>query len=67
MFDYRTVQLMHLHGDERIPMHERPRDAADDDPGRGWVKGERIFRCSSCDEEVVVLPGSSMKTDAEAG
>jgi hypothetical protein len=57
MHDYRTLKLMHVHGAEHVPMEERSHhDPADHDPERSWREGARIFRCSTCDEEVVVLP-----------
>jgi hypothetical protein len=66
MFDYQTVKLIHLHGDERFPMKERSHhDSAELDPERGWLKGARIFRCTRCDEEIVVMPpgGDTMDTE----
>ncbi|HEY4751879.1 MAG TPA: hypothetical protein VIH37_01250, partial [Candidatus Limnocylindrales bacterium] len=32
------------------------REPADHDPERSWREGARIFRCTTCDEEEVVLP-----------
>jgi hypothetical protein len=64
VIDYQTLKLMHLHGDERFPMHEASHhDAADHDPERGWVRGARIFRCTSCDEEVAVMPPGDEVSD----
>jgi hypothetical protein len=64
--DYQSLRLMHLHGDERFPMHEgRHHDAADHDPERGWVSGARIFRCTRCDEEVVVMPPGNKVSDGK--
>lgn len=55
--DLETLRLMHLHGDERFPMREGAQhDAAAHDPERSWMSGARIFRCTRCDEEVVVMP-----------
>ncbi len=57
MYDYQTVKLMHPHGDQRFPMEEKePHDPADLDPERGWVPGAKIFRCTGCDQEIVVVP-----------
>ena len=57
MFDYQTAKLMHIHGDERFPMTERTdHDSADHDPERVWARGVRIFSCSKCDEEIVLMP-----------
>ena len=66
MFDYQTIKLMHLHGDERVPMTERAHsDSADHDPERRWIQGARIFRCMRCDEEIVVMPPGPGGTDTE--
>jgi hypothetical protein len=64
MFDYPNFKVMHLHGDERFPMDERsPHDAAEIDVERRWAKGGRIFRCTRCSEEVVVIePGQETPT-----
>ena len=57
MLDIRTMELMHVHEGEHVPMVERPHhDPADHDPEQRWREGARIFRCTTCDEEVVVLP-----------
>jgi hypothetical protein len=66
MIDYRTMELLHVHGGERVPMTERSHhDPADHDPERTWRDGARIFRCTTCDEEVVVLAPS--REGQEAG
>lgn len=56
MFDYQTMKLMHSHGDERFPMTESSshHDPAAHDAEQGWRPGTRIFRCMSCEEEIVV-------------
>lgn len=57
MYDFQTFKLLHLLGSERVPMEERGHhDAAAHDPERSWQKGARIFRCSRCAEEIVVIP-----------
>ena len=57
MFDYKTVQLMHIHDGERVPMVERTHhDAADHDPERRWIEGARIYGCTRCEDEILVLP-----------
>ena len=67
MFDYQTFQLMHRHGDERHPMTERSHhDSADHDPERDWAQGARIFRCTRCDEEIVVMPPGSDRPGGES-
>jgi len=66
VLNFQESQLMHLHGEQRYPMSERgPIDAADQDPERGWVKGGRVFRCTQCDEEIVVAPIDDRRPDAE--
>jgi len=61
MFDYRNFQLVHAHDDERFPMVDATDDATAHDPERGWIEGERIFRCPQCDAQVVVVaPGGDL-------
>jgi hypothetical protein len=56
MQDYQNLKLMHYHGDEAASMSESTshHDAASHDAehGVGWYR--RIFRCDTCDEEVIV-------------
>jgi hypothetical protein len=54
MLNDMAFRLMHRHGDDFVPMIEHTN--ADHDPERGWLRGARIFRCSTCDEEVVLVP-----------
>jgi len=66
MFDYRTLQLMHVHGGTHVPMVERSHhDAAEHDPERNWRAGSRIFRCTTCEDEVVVLPAGHDAPETE--
>ena len=60
MFDYATMKLMHPHGEELFPVEEVSRhDAADHDLERTLRPGARIFRCTDCAEEIVVMaPGA---------
>ncbi len=68
MLDYQTLKLMHVHGGQQHPMVERAHhDPADHDPERSWREGARIFRCASCDDEVVVLPAAHDTSGTAAG
>ena len=60
MFDYSTVKLLHQHGDGAFsPMTPSvDHDAAAHDPERAWLAGAQIFRCSTCDDQVVLVPPS---------
>lgn len=49
-----SFRMLHRHGDEYVPMVEHT--AVDHDQERGWLRGARIFRCSSCEEEIVLVP-----------
>ena len=60
MLNDMAFRLMHRHGDDYVPMIEHT--AADHDPERSWLRGARIFRCSTCAEEIVMVP-----PDAEPG
>jgi hypothetical protein len=66
MFDYQTIKLLHRHSDENwVPMTEGSNhDAASHDPERGWLRGARIFRCTTCDEEIAIEPAAEPHTEA---
>ncbi len=68
MFDYQTVKLLHRHSNEDwVPMTESEHDPASRDPERAWLHGARLFRCTSCDEEVVITaPPDSRPGDTGA-
>jgi hypothetical protein len=47
--------IMHRHGNDWVEM--RPVDAHSPDardPERELLRGERLFRCSACDEEIQI-------------
>jgi hypothetical protein len=69
MFDYTTVKLLHRHGnDDYAPMAEGDHDPASHDPERGWLKGSKIFRCTRCDDEVLMSPpDASLEHPFQAG
>jgi hypothetical protein len=51
-----SIRLEHRHSDGSWnPLQRSHHDPADHDPERGWSRGE-IFQCSTCDEEVRVVP-----------
>jgi hypothetical protein len=66
MFDYQTVKLLHRHSDaDWVPMQEGgDHDAASHDPERSWLRGARIFRCTTCDEQIAVVPAAEPRTEA---
>ncbi len=57
MLNFEVMQLIHRHDDGSVaPMadagpHLSP---AQEDEERTWLRGGRIFRCTQCNEEVVV-------------
>ena len=57
MIDYSTFKLIHRHGDTWVELAPgEHHDAAEHDPERGWMRHARLFRCTRCDEEVMVVP-----------
>jgi hypothetical protein len=57
MYDLTNLKLMHFHGDEEVPMEETAdshHDAAEHDDERGINWWRRAFRCTRCNEEVIV-------------
>lgn len=50
------IQHSHRNGGWGEMVEDRSHhDPADHDPERGWRDG-RLFRCSSCDEAVMIVP-----------
>ncbi len=67
MFHYETVKILHEHGEgDWVPMTEvREHDSAAHDPERAWLKGARIFQCTTCDEKIAMAdPAGSILPDA---
>ena len=62
-----AFRVMHWHGgDDWVPMTEGPEHgAASHDPERAWLKGARIFKCSSCEEQIAIAP-ENPRDDADA-
>jgi hypothetical protein len=63
MFDYQTVKLLHRHGsDDWAPYTESSASehtSSAHDPERSWLKrGARIFKCTQCADEVMVVPAT---------
>jgi hypothetical protein len=57
VIDYETFKLMHQHADGWHEMQSRPvLDSASDDIERQVLKHGLTFRCSACDQEVVIAP-----------
>jgi hypothetical protein len=56
MFDYQTIKLLHRHGDDDYaPFAESSEHtSAAHDPERAWLKGAKLFRCTRCEDEVVI-------------
>jgi hypothetical protein len=66
MLELQTFSLTHVHDGERYVMEEQHHhDAAEHDPEQGWRAGMRIFRCTSCAEEVVVSPSGHDTPDPD--
>lgn len=57
MFNLQS-QLYHLHDGVRVPMIEqRPHHSpADHDVERAIARGARVFKCDTCEEQVLVVP-----------
>jgi hypothetical protein len=58
MYDFQTIKLMHRHGaDDYAPMVETSEHGPEaHDPERAWLRGARIFKCSKCEDEILVTP-----------
>jgi hypothetical protein len=53
LLGFDQLTLLHRHGDEWLPMEEvKPSSVDDLDPERRLLRGERVFRCTACEDEV---------------
>jgi hypothetical protein len=66
MFELQAARLLHNHGDGKYAdmVESRDHDSADHDPERSWLRGARIFRCTSCADEIVLVPPTDEPADA---
>ena len=58
MLNFETNRIMHRHGNDWVEM--RPVDSHSPDPRdpeRELIRGQSLFRCSACDEEIQVTTG----------
>lgn len=55
MLNVNNLRVLHRHGDDWIPMESAEHTSpAAHDPERRILRGQRIYRCASCDEEVLI-------------
>jgi len=56
--DYDTFRIVHPHGDGWAEFRSvEHHDSTAHDEERSWIKrGARIFKCSVCDDQIVVIP-----------
>ncbi len=62
MLELQGMKLMHWHGGKDwVEMIETGGDhtVAAHDMERSWLKGGKIYRCSSCEEQIAVVPQSA--------
>jgi hypothetical protein len=57
-------RVMHWHGgDDWVPMSESSEhSSASHDPERAWLKGARIFKCTSCEESIAITAADPRDT-----
>jgi hypothetical protein len=59
-----SFRYQHRHEDgslgtfERVEPDQSHHSPSDHDPEREWATGE-VFRCTTCDEEIIVTPNST--------
>jgi hypothetical protein len=57
-----SFRLMHRHGEnDYVPMAEHT--STDHDIERGWLRGARIFKCTTCEEEIILVPPTAEPGD----
>lgn len=65
MLNFQAMRLLHRHGDDYVPMAEHGVEAHDPERElrRGELRGARVFRCTTCAEEVLVAPDADGSGD----
>jgi hypothetical protein len=61
VINFGNDRLMHRHGDQWVEMKPVSSSHSPDeqDPERRLIRGEQVYRCEGCDEEMqVVLKGA---------
>jgi hypothetical protein len=62
-----AFRVMHWHGgDDWEPMTEGEHSVTSHDPERAWMRGARIFKCSSCSEQIAIAPDKNARDEADA-
>ena len=58
MLNFEQLTLLHRHGDDWRPMEPAGRDATpeDSDVERRLLRGEKLYRCNSCELEIMAVP-----------
>lgn len=67
MLNFQVMRLMHRHGEnDYVPMAEHGVEAHDPEREllRGELRGARVFRCTTCAEEVIVVPAAEGSGEA---
>lgn len=57
MLNFEQLTLLHRHDDDWRPMDQVQHPSPDDsDIERRLLRGEKLFRCASCELEVMAVP-----------
>jgi hypothetical protein len=51
-----STQLLHRHGDDWTPLQPAEHSVDDHDVERRLLRGDKLYRCSECDLEILVVP-----------
>ena len=57
MFSFEQMALLHRHDDDWRELREAQHASAeDDDLERRLLRGEKLFRCTECELEILAVP-----------
>lgn len=54
-----STQLLHRHDNDWTPLEEVDHSSVDHDLERRLLRGDRLFKCTECDLEILVVPPDS--------
>jgi hypothetical protein len=51
-----SATLLHRHGGDWLPLQPAEHSSADHDVERRLLKGDKLFKCTECDLEILLVP-----------
>ena len=56
MISVNELELLHRHGSDWTPLAHAEHDSTDHDLERRLARGDRLYECTECDLQILVVP-----------